>query len=414
MNVTRLPSKIPARMEAGDLAPSITAFSAELGTLCHSRLTIKGYDDCARHFAAWLAFTKIGLDEVGEQTLDQFAKHRCRCGGYRRAMRFSDNYLSRIRRFIAFLILRGEIAPLSKRAMKPIEPLVVDYQQWLERHRGVCARTTARHGRMVMRLLPALGSDPRTYNAATIRKAILPEAQRCSPAYTKTMTTALRGYLRFLAAVNLCLPGLEHAVPLVPQWRLSSLPRYLSPQQVALLIASCADCGARGIRDCAILLLLSRLGLRAGDILEMRLGDIDWSSGTLRVKGKGRRETRLPLPQDAGDAVLVYLASGRPSVDDDRLFLRLAAPFRPFSSSSTVSHVVDLALKRAGIDDPPSRGANLLRHSAATQMLRGGATLQSVGAVLRHKSLETTTHYAKVDLTLLAQIAQPWPGEATC
>jgi site-specific recombinase XerD len=228
------------------------------------------------------------------------------------------------------------------------------------------------------------------------------------------MTTALRGYLRFLAAANLCPAGLEHAVPLVPQWRLSSLPRYLSPQQVALLIASCADRGARGVRDCAILLLLSRLGLRAGDILEMRLGDIDWSSGTLRVKGKGRRETRLPLPQDAGDAVLVYLASGRPSVDDDRLFLRLAAPFRPFSSSSTVSHVVDLALKRAGIDDPPSRGANLLRHSAATQMLRGGATLQSVGAVLRHKSLETTTHYAKVDLTLLAQIAQPWPGEATC
>ena len=414
MNVTRLPSKIPAKMEAGDLAPWIASFSAELGTLRHSRLTIRGYDDGARHFAAWLAFNKIGLDEVGDQTLDQFAKHRCRCGGYRRAIRFSDNYLSRIRRFIAFLVLHGEIAPPSKPATNPIEPLVVDYQQWLERHRGVCARTIARHGRMVMRLLPALGSDPRTYDAATIRKAILPEAERCSPAYTKTMTTALRGYLRFLAAANLCPPGLEHAVPLVPQWRLSSLPRYLSPQQVALLIASCADCGARGIRDCAILLLLSRLGLRAGDILEMRLGDIDWSSGTLRVKGKGLRETRLPLPQDAGDAVLVYLASGRPSVDDDRLFLRLAAPFRPFSSSSTVSHVVDLALKRAGIDDPPSRGANLLRHSAATQMLRGGATLQSVGAVLRHKSLETTTHYAKVDLTLLAQIAQPWPGEATC
>jgi integrase/recombinase XerD len=414
MNVTRLPSKIPPKMEAGDLAPLVAAFSAELGTLRHSRLTIRGYDDGARHFAAWLAFNKIGLDEVGDQTLDQFAKHRCRCGGYRRAMRFSDNYLSRIRRFIAFLVLHGEITPPSKPAGNPIEPLVLDYQQWLERHRGVCALTIARHGRMVMRLLPSLGSDPRQYNAVTIRKAILPEARRCSPAYTKTMTTALRGYLRFLAAANLCPPGLENAVPLVPQWRLSSLPRYLSPQQVALLIASCAGCGARGIRDRAILLLLSRLGLRAGDILEMRLGDIDWSSGTLRVKGKGRRETRLPLPQDAGDAVLAYLASGRPSVDDDRLFLRLAAPFRPFSSSSTVSHVVDLALKRAGIDDPPSRGANLLRHSAATQMLRGGATLQSVGAVLRHKSLETTTHYAKVDLTLLAQIAQSWPGEATC
>jgi integrase/recombinase XerD len=228
------------------------------------------------------------------------------------------------------------------------------------------------------------------------------------------MTSALRGYLRFLAAADLCPPELEHAVPLVPQWRLSSLPRYLFPEQVERLIASCDVCDRRGVRDRAILLLLARLGLRAGDILEMRLGDIDWSSATLQVKGKGRREMRLPMPQDAGDAVLDYLGGARPSVDDDHLFLRSIAPFRPFYSSPTISHIVARALKRAGIDDPPSRGANLLRHSAATHMLRGGATLQSVGAVLRHRSLETTAHYAKVDLNMLAQIAQPWPGDATC
>jgi site-specific recombinase XerD len=244
--------------------------------------------------------------------------------------------------------------------------------------------------------------------------AILNEAQRCSAVYTKTMTTALRGYLRFLAAVDLCRPGLEHAVPLIPQWRLSSLPRYLSPDQVERLVASCDLRTGRGVRDRAILLLLARLGLRAGDILEMRLGDIDWSSGTLRVRGKGRRETRLPMPQDAGNAVLDYLDGVRPAVDEDRLFVRLVAPFRPFSSSPTISHIVGLALKRAGIENPPSHGANLLRHSAATHMLRGGATLQSIGAVLRHRSLETTTLYAKVDLNMLAQIAQPWPGEVAC
>jgi integrase/recombinase XerD len=414
MSISRSPSKIPPKMEAGDLAPWVAAFSAELVALRHTDLTISGYIDCARHFAAWLAVNKRGLDEVDDRTLERFAKHRCRCGGHRRAMRFSDKYLNRIRRLIAFLVTHTVIAPLSNAAANAVEPLVVEYQEWLKRHRGVCERTTARHGRMVMRLLPALGRDPRTYDSATIRKAILPEAQSCSPAYTKTMTTALRGYLRFLAAADLCPPGLEHAVPLVPQWRLSSLPRYLSLEQVGRLITSCDVCSARGIRDRAILLLLARLGLRAGDILEMRLQDIDWSSGTLRVKGKGRRETRLPMPQDAGDAVLDYLASGRPSVDHDHLFQRLIAPFLPFSSSSTISSIVDLALKRAGIEDPPSRGANLLRHSAATHMLRGGATLQSVGAVLRHRSLETTTHYAKVDLTMLAQIAQPWPGEATC
>jgi integrase/recombinase XerD len=414
MNKIGFPSKIPAQMEAGELAPWVASFATELESLRHTALTVVGYTDCARHFGAWLAVNSIGLEEVDDRTLRRFAKHRCRCGGSRRAMRFSDKYLNRIRRFISFLVTRGVIAPPSGAAANPFDPLVIDYQEWLKRHRGVCERTTARHGRMVMRLLPTLGRDPRAYDAATIRKAILSEAQCCSPVYTKTMTTALRGYLRFLAAADLCPPGLEHAVPLVPHWRLSSLPRYLSPEQIDRLVASCDVRGARGIRDRAILLLLARLGLRAGDILEMCLTDIDWSSGTLRVKGKGRSETRLPLPQDAGDAVLDYLVNGRSSVDHDHLFHRLIAPFRPFSSSSIISHVVNLALKRAGITDPPSRGANLLRHSAATHMLRRGATLQSIGAVLRHRSMETTAHYAKVDLTMLAQIAQPWPGEPTC
>ena len=414
MNKIGFSSKIPAQMEAGELAPWVAAFATELGSLRHTALTVLGYTDCARHFGAWLAVNSIGLDEVDDRMLGRFAKHRCRCGGYRRAMRFSDQYLNRIRRFISFLVTRDVIAPPLIEAADPFDPLVNDYQEWLKRHRGVCEQTTARHGRMVVRLLPTLGPDPRAYDAATIRNAILFEAQRCSPVYTKTMMTALRGYLRFLTAVDLCPPGLEHAVPLVPQWRLSSLPRYLSPEQIDRLVASSDVRGSGGLRDRAILLLLARLGLRAGDILEMCLADIDWSSGTLRVKGKGRCETRLPLPQDAGDAVLDYLANGRSSVDHDRLFHRLIAPFRPFSSSSAISHIVNLALKRANINDPPSRGANLLRHSAATHMLRRGATHQSIGAVLRHRAMETTAHYAKVDLTMLSQIAQPWPGEPTC
>ncbi|MDD7973530.1 tyrosine-type recombinase/integrase, partial [Roseinatronobacter alkalisoli] len=142
--------------------------------------------------------------------------------------------------------------------------------------------------------------------------------------------------------------------------------------------------------------------------------DIDWRSGTLRVKGKGRSESLLPLPQDAGDAVLCYLNDARPAVDDDRMFLTATAPFRPFCGSPSISQIVSHALTRAGIEDPPSRGANLLRHSAATHLLRSGATLQSVGALLRHKSVETTVLYAKADITMLERIAQPWPGEVSC
>jgi integrase len=267
---------------------------------------------------------------------------------------------------------------------------------------------------MVARLLPSLGEDPGQYDAKLVRQVIVTESQRRSSPYTKTMATALRGYLRFLAAHSACRPWLDRAVPTIPQWRLSALPRYLPPADVERLIASCDLTKPHGIRDKAILLLLVRLGLRAGDILGMRLDDIDWDEGTLRVRGKGRREVRLPLPQDAGDAVLKYLQRARPRVEDDRLFLRSSAPYRPFAGPSAISDVVRLAVKRVGITDPPSRGANLLRHSAATGMLRAGATLDAIGTVLRHRSTDTTAHYAKVDIAMLRQIAQSWPGDASC
>ena len=181
------------------------------------------------------------------------------------------------------------------------------------------------------------------------------------------MTTALRGYLRFLAAHGACRPWLDRAVPVIPQWRLSALPRYLPPADVERLIASCDLTKPHGIRDKAILLLLARLGLRAGDILGMRLDDIEWDEGTLRVRGKGRREVRLPLPQDAGDALLELPGTGPAARRrSTRMFLRSSAPYRSFAGPCAISDVVRLALKRAEIADPPSRGTNLLRHSAAT------------------------------------------------
>jgi integrase len=180
---------------------------------------------------------------------------------------------------------------------------------------------------------------------------------------------------------------------------------------VERLIASCAVTTPAGIRDRAILLLLARLGLRAGDILAMRFDDIDWAKGTLRVCGKSRREVCLPLPQDAGDALLDYLNRARPKVGYDRIFLRAFAPYRPVRAISTV---VRLGLERAGITDAPSHGARLLRHSAATGMLRAGATLDAIGVVLRHRSTDTTMHYAKVDIAMLRPIAQPWLGDVPC
>jgi site-specific recombinase XerD len=401
-------------MNAGSLQPLIDAFTAELKDRRHTPLTISGYENSARHFADWLCRRNIDIGHVDEDVIRRFAGHRCRCPGGRRQDRVSVKYVRRVRRFLAFLVDRQVIAAVAAPGTPEVDARIAAYRDWVLLHRGISERTADRHRRMIMRLLPGLGADPGLYDAALIRRVIVGEAKECSPAHVKTMTTALKGYLRFLAATGVCRSDLDHAVPTVPQWRLSALPRYLPADAVERLILSCDLAKPHGIRDRAILLLLARLGLRAGDVLMMRLGDIAWNEGTIRVRGKGRREIRLPLPQDAGDAVLDYLSRARPAADEDCVFLRSLAPYRPFKGSSGISCIVRLALDRAGIVDAPSRGANLLRHSAATGMLRAGATLDAVGTVLRHRSIDTTAHYAKVDVGMLQLIAQPWPGEAPC
>jgi site-specific recombinase XerD len=264
-------------------------------------------------------------------------------------------------------------------------------------------------------LLPLLGPDPEVYDAATVRSIILSESQRRRSANTKSIVTALRSYLRYLATQGLCSPSLDQAVPTVAHWKHANLPKYLPAAKVEALINSCDTTTPTGIRDRAILLLLARLGLRAGDVMRLRIDDIDWQQGSLRVCGKGRRVAKLPLPQDAGDALLKYLTEVRPDVAIAKIFLRSMAPCRPFVESSTgISTIVRRALVRAGIDDAPSRGAHMLRHSAATILLRSGMPLAAIGAVLRHRSIDTTARYAKVDVPSLKKIAQPWPGGASC
>jgi integrase/recombinase XerD len=405
----------PARwMDAGPLQPLIDAFAVELHAQRHTALTVSNYENSARHFADWLCRSKVELSQVDEDVVQRFAKHGCRCPGGRRLDSVSPKYVRRVRRFVWFLAESNVVATMAPCHITTIDPRIADYQGWLRHHRGISERTIDRHGRMITRLLAGLGTEPEVYDAVLIRRVIIDEAKRSSRPYVKTMTTALRGYLRFLAAVGQCRSGLDHAVPTIPQWRLSALPRYLPANAVERVIASCDLTKMHGIRDRAILLLLARLGLRAGDVLSMRLDDIAWHEGTVRVRGKGRREIRLPLPQDAGDALLEYLSRARPRVGDERIFLRSSAPYRAFRDSSVISGIVRLALDRAGIIDAPSRGANLLRHSAATSMLRAGASLDAVGTVLRHRSIDTTAHYAKVDLAMLRQVVQPWPGEASC
>jgi len=215
--------------------------------------------------------------------------------------------------------------------------------------------------------------------------------------------------LRYLSFTGESREDLALAVPSIASWRLARLPRCLSEEELTRVIAACDGTTPGRRRDRAILLLLSRLGLRAGDVAQLRLTDIDWINGTLQVTGKGRYQVRLPLPQEVGDALLGYLACRPKAGDSDRVFLRSIAPSAPFDSGGSVSSVVKHALRRAGVETP-AKGAHLLRHTAATEMLRHGVPLDQIGLVLRHRSIDMTAYYAKVDIVLLRSIAQPWPG----
>src|SRR5262249_40198247 len=202
------------------------------------------------------------------------------------------------------------------------------------------------------------------------------------------------------------------AIPSIVSWRRCALPYPLSAEETERLLPPCEAPTPRQSRDRAVLLLLARLGLRARDVTALTLPDIEWHEGTFRVRGKNRRETRLPLPQEVGEAIWNYMQHHRPPVATGHVFLTTIAPLVPINQR-LVSQIVAHAVQRAGLESP-ARGAHLLRHSAATAMLRHGVSLESIGAVLRHASMDTTMIYTKVDTDLLRQVIFPWKEDTPC
>jgi site-specific recombinase XerD len=220
-------------------------------------------------------------------------------------------------------------------------------------------------------------------------------------------------FIRHLVILNACPEHLQHAIPRLAGWSQAGLPRYLDPADVERIIAACNIGTSLGVRDRAVMLLLARLGLRAGEVSGLRLEDVDWESARVRVSGKTGRPTWLPLPQDVGDAILHYIKTARPAVNNDGLFLISCAPYTQIISRQ-VCETAQRAILQSGVKTR-SLGAHQFRHSAATAWLRKGMTLQAVGALLRHRDLDTTAIYAKVDVDLLRRVAQPWPqGNSSC
>ena len=401
------------RFQSSHLWKYVENFATMLHEVGYHRAAAVAVIGDAVHLGRWAERKGLEVGTLDERAVAAFLAHlpRCRCRGRRGGRPICTG--AHAQAFLDFLRGCGAVHTPPPAPYPRTQPaLVADFCRWMKEHRGLTQTTLADYGHATERLVACLGEDPSRYDAAGLRAAVHDVVGGRGIDTARHAATVARAFVRYLAMEGRCRPGLDEAILPVADRSLASLPRYVTADVVEKIIAAAGAARRSGARDRAIVLLLARLGLRGGDIVRMRLGDLDWSKGCVSVTGKGRRESLLPLPQEVGDAILVYLR-GRPAVASDRVFLRVRAPWSPLGSNCAVTQVVSRAIGRAGVATP-TRGSNLLRHSVATAMLREGVSLAAVGVVLRHRSPQTTAHYAKVDVEMLRSVAQPWPGGASC
>ena len=389
---------------------ALEGFADQLWQTGYARTVAQKHIGIAEHFVEWADRQDIEAAALNESSIDSFNRHLGRCRCQRPCHRSYALHLqnSSTRLFLGYLRGTGITPRASRQATDPEPALFHAFNQWMRQQRGTCNDSLRSYGYSIRDLLKTLGDDPGRFDAQRLRDFVLERCQRSGPGARKSCITGIRMFLRFLIAEGKCRPGLNGCIPTMAHWRLSSLPRYLQPEHVERVIESCDRATSLGRRDRAMVLLLARMGLRAGDVACLRLEDIDWEKAWIQVSGKSRRQTQLPLTQEVGDALIAYL-KGRPGSMSDALFVRHRAPFHPFRTRSAVSMIVTRAMHRAGVACPSRGAAHLFRHSAATSMLGHGASLQDIGTILRHRSVQTTTIYAKVDIAALLTIAQPWP-----
>jgi site-specific recombinase XerD len=333
----------------------------------------------------------------------------------RRAAGYSSSLTARsLRPLLDYLHELGVVAALGPvTATTPRERLLGRYRNYLFAERGLAASTVELNVRMVG---PFLADQVRADGVLDLQRlgagevgAFVVAQSRKRPRSVGRMVTALRSLLRFLHVDGVIDRPLASAVPSVAGWSLSSLPKALGRDQVVALLTSCDRSTSTGCRDFAILTLLVRLGLRAGEVAALTLDEIDWRRGEITVRGKANRHDRLPLPADIGQAIVDYLRHARPAKAHGRtVFVWVQAPYRALTSNA-ITTIVATAGRRAGIG---RIGAHRLRHTAATAMLHAGGSLTEIGQVLRHRRALTTAVYAKVDLQALRLVARPWPGDA--
>ena len=396
-------------LRAGPIREHIDGFVDQLISLGYARSSIAEHLRLLRRFNQWLCHHHVGIADIDASIIGGFLSARAT-----RRLTRRHGGKSLLHRFLHHLRTLGAVpSPTPALDPSPRAHLERAFRRYLGSERGLCATTIQTYTTVFRRFLAEqLGHGACSVDGLTVADVsafVRRHARDRGPATAKMTVTALRAMFRFLFGTGELAVDLSAAVPTIPDWRLATIPKAIAPGEVERILRGCDRKTATGRRDRAVLLLLARLGLRAGEVVALELEDIDWRAGEIVIRGKkGLRHDRFPLPADVGQALAVYLHRDRWQSTSRRVFLCMRAPRRAFANKGAITTIVRRAIARVGLE-PPVRGAHLLRHSLATRMLRHGASFTEIGQVLRHQAAQTTEIYAKVDLNSLRSVVQPWP-----
>jgi integrase/recombinase XerD len=391
---------------SGPLAPYAAGFEWWLRSRSYSSSAVANRLCQLDQLSRWLDGETLTVEDLTEVRAAEFASSRREAGLVTWTSPKSTALMLEYLREIGVMPTPAATVPSGR-----LEELLADYGRYLRIERRLAEHTVRDAYLPAARLflagregLDGLGLE--RLSAADVSMFLIAECPKRSVTGARDLASALRSFLRYLHLAGLIEAPLVWAVPSVADLRDRTLPRGLGPGAVRKLLASCDRRRTVGRRDYAILLLLARLGLRRGEVVAIQLEDVDWRAGELLIRGKGNRQDVLPLPVDVGEAVVSYLRR-RPRCESRALFVRMTAPLQELAPH-TVGWIVREACTRAGL---PRVGAHRLRHTAATEMLRQGASLAEIGQVLRHREQKTTAIYAKVNRTALRALARPWPSQ---
>jgi site-specific recombinase XerD len=404
--------RVVARLRVTSLGGGLDDLSRYLYSRDYAQASGQSYLRGAGHFSYWLGEEGTAVSDIDEETVGRFLGDHlahCRCP-VPRGLPLKDLRAS-MRHLLTVLRDSGRTPPQTLPPEAAADVFVQDFLEHLRDIQGVKESTCLRYGPHVHEFLRAhfgTGSVELTrITAKGVMTYVQQKAVGWRPKTVKLLATSLRGFFKFMQVNGLCDPRLASAVPTIPEWKLGSVPKIVSDADLGALLASFQP-SAIGRRDRAMCLCLCRMALRAGEVAALGLDDIDWRAGVLCLGGKSRRTSVLPLPSDVGRAIVDYLRLGRPQTPSRRVFVQHCLPIGVEIDTGSVRAAIRRGFERAGLK-VRSKGTHVLRHTAATNMLRGGATLKEVADVLRHRSVDTTAIYAKVDLPRLKEVAMPWP-----